>query len=99
MRILNSCVFSEFRSCKPGCASDSPAAHFLCSTARIRQDISAASFCSFKLLSDEVMSMFYSPILMCSLYFCSDELLCRILEFILYIRHGAMIIYIQRNDT
>jgi len=31
-------------------ALDSPAAHFLCSTARIRQDISAAWFCSFKLL-------------------------------------------------
>ena len=33
----------------------SPGAHFLCSTARIRQDISAASFCSCKMLrhSDE----------------------------------------------
>jgi len=47
--------FSKIRSCKPGCAPASPAAHYLCSTARIRQDISAASFCGCKLLgrSDE----------------------------------------------
>jgi len=35
---------------EPGCAPASPAAHLLCSTARIRPDISAASFCSCKLL-------------------------------------------------
>jgi len=51
MRILSSCVDQQdsiFQ--KPGCASASPAAHFLCPTACIRQDISAASFCSCKLL-------------------------------------------------
>jgi len=30
-----------------GCAPASPAAQFLCSIARIRQDISAASLCSW----------------------------------------------------
>ena len=47
--------FSKIRSCKPRCAPASPAAHFLCSIARIRQDLSTASFCSGKLLrrSDE----------------------------------------------
>jgi len=43
MRFLNSCVFLQdsilIRSCKPGCAPAGPAAHYLCSTARIRQDI------------------------------------------------------------
>ena len=42
--------FSKIQSCKLGCGSDSPAAHFLCSTAHIRQDISGTSFCSCKLL-------------------------------------------------
>ena len=42
--------FSKIRSCKPGCASASTAAHFLWSTVRFRQDISAASFCSCRLL-------------------------------------------------
>jgi len=42
--------FSKFRSCKLVCAPASPAALFLCSTARIRQDISVDSFCSCKLL-------------------------------------------------
>jgi len=42
--------FSKIKSCKSGCAPASPAAHFLCSTARIRQDISAAAICSCKLL-------------------------------------------------
>jgi len=39
--------------------------YFLCSTARIRQDISEGWFCSGKLLgrSDEYMSMFYSRVL------------------------------------
>jgi len=57
--------FSKIRSCRSGCASDSPDAHFLRSTAHIRQDISAASFCSCKLLwrSDECVS------LLCSLIF------------------------------
>jgi len=50
MRIRSSCVVSKIRSFKPGCAPASPTAHFLCSTGRIRQDISAASFCSRKLL-------------------------------------------------
>ena len=47
--------FSKIRSCKPGYGPASPAAHFLCSIARIRQDLSTASFCSCKLLwrSDE----------------------------------------------
>jgi len=44
------------------------AAHFLCSTACIRQDISATSFCSCKLLwrSDEFV---YFPVLTRSLIF------------------------------
>ena len=39
----------------PGCASNSRVVHFLCSISRIRKDLSAASFCSCKLLwrSDE----------------------------------------------
>ena len=41
---------SKIRSFKQGYAPVSPAALFLCSTARIRQDISAASFCSCKLV-------------------------------------------------
>jgi len=35
---------------KPGYATASTSAYFLCSTARIPQDISAASFCISKLL-------------------------------------------------
>jgi len=38
------CILARFELCKPECASASPAAHFLYSTARIRQYISAASF-------------------------------------------------------
>jgi len=51
---LATLLCSKIRSCKPGCAPVSPATH-LCSTARIRRDISAASFCCCKLLwrSDE----------------------------------------------
>jgi len=37
------------RSWKPGCTPASQASNFLYSTACIRQDISAASFCSCKL--------------------------------------------------
>jgi len=48
MRILNSCAVQQDSILQTtGCA---PAAHFQCSTARIRQDISAGSFCSCKLL-------------------------------------------------
>jgi len=55
MRILNSCVVLQDSILQTGCAPAGPTTHFLCSTARIRQDISAASFCSCKLLgrSDE----------------------------------------------
>ena len=55
MRILNLVEISMIRSCKPGCEPASSAAHFLYSTARIRQVINAAWFCSCKLLrrSDE----------------------------------------------
>jgi len=42
--------FSKIRSCKPGCTPDSPVTRFLCSTARIRRYISAASFCRCELL-------------------------------------------------
>ena len=42
--------FSKIRSRKPGCAPASPAAHLQCSTARIWRDLSAAWFCSCKLL-------------------------------------------------
>ena len=68
MRILNPCVVlqdsisqtfdsSKIRSCKPGWAPAGPATHFQCSTALIRQDISATSFCSCKLLgcSDDAL--------------------------------------------
>jgi len=54
--LRTSCAFSillqfcKIQSCKPGCAPAGPATHFLWSTARIRQDISAAAFCSCKLL-------------------------------------------------
>ena len=40
----------NLRTCKPECASDSPDAHLLYSTARIRRGISAVSFCSCKSL-------------------------------------------------
>ena len=43
-------LFSKIRFFQPGCAPASPAALFLCSSARIRQDIGAASFCSCHLL-------------------------------------------------
>jgi len=42
--------FSKIRSCQLVCAPASPLAHFLCSTARTGQDISAATFCSCILL-------------------------------------------------
>jgi len=41
MRILNSCAVQQDSISTPGCAPTSPAALFLCSIARIRQDISA----------------------------------------------------------
>ena len=47
MRILNSCVVCRDSILHTGASQAS--AHFLCSTARIRQDISAVSFCSCKL--------------------------------------------------
>jgi len=50
MRILNSCVVLQDSILQPGCAPADPAAHFLCSTALIRQGISTVSFCSCKLL-------------------------------------------------
>jgi len=56
MRILNSWVVQKDKmSQNRVCAPDSTAAHFLCWTSRIRQDISAAWFCSCKFLwrSDE----------------------------------------------
>jgi len=57
MRILNSCVVKQDSILHTGvCVRlDSPAAHFLCFTARIRQDISVVWFCGCKLLwrSDE----------------------------------------------
>ena len=43
--------------CKPGCAQAGPAAHFLCSTARNRQDIVQPDF-AFVNCSDVVMSVF-----------------------------------------
>jgi len=72
--------FSKIRSCKPGRAPAYPAAH-LRSTARIRWDISAASFCSCKLLwrSDECVLL---PFFNTQPKVCSYELLCRSIEFI-----------------
>jgi len=52
-----------------GSAPASPAAHFLCSTARSRQDISATSFCNIVNCSDAVMSVFSSGVLTRSLIF------------------------------
>jgi len=71
--------FSKIRSWKPGCAPASPAAH-LCSTALIRWDINAASFCSCKLLwrSDECVLL---PFFNTQRKFCSNELLCCSIEF------------------
>jgi len=62
------------------CAPANPAAH-LCSTARTRRDIRAASFCSCKLLwrSDECVLL---PFFNTQPNFCSYELLCRSIEFI-----------------
>jgi len=70
--LRTSCVFSilvwfcKIRSCKPRCAPAGPATHFLCSTAR--QDFSAASFYSCKLLgcNDECALLL---VLTCSLIF------------------------------
>jgi len=42
MRILNSCKVLQDSILQTGCVPAGPATHFLCSTARIRQDISAA---------------------------------------------------------
>jgi len=54
--------FSKSRSRKTGSAPASPAAHLQCSTARIWRDLSAASFCSCKLLwrSGECVSLPYA---------------------------------------
>ena len=58
-----SCAFSilvwfcKIRSCKPRCAPAGPVTHFLCSTACIRQDISAASICSCQYCSEAVRSV------------------------------------------
>jgi len=80
MRTFNSCVVYKIRSCKPGCTPASPAAHFLCSTAHIRQGISGAWFCSCILLwrSDECVLF----LCLAAWYFCSYNLLCRNVEFI-----------------
>jgi len=42
--------FCKIQFCKPGCAPADPTAHLLSATARIRQNICAASFCSCNLL-------------------------------------------------
>jgi len=76
MRILNSCVVLQDSISKPGCAPAGPATHFLYSTARIRQDISAASFCSCDLLGRSV-DLFYSLFQRATRYLCTYELLCR----------------------
>ena len=92
--------YNKIRSCKPGCAPASPAAH-RCSTARIRRDISAASFCSCKLLwrSDGcVLLSFFNT----QPKFCSYEVLRRSIEFI-FLRYPHLernlIVDIQCNDT
>jgi len=55
--------FSKIQSFKPGCAPARAAVHFLCSAARIRQDISAASFLQLVVnCSDTMMSVFHSPV-------------------------------------
>jgi len=55
MRIPDSCVVWQVSILQTGVAPANPAAHLACSTARIRRDITAASFCSYRLLwhSDE----------------------------------------------
>ena len=50
---------SKIRSFKRGCASASPAAPFLCSTARIRQDIIAQSYFVVLNCADALVNMFY----------------------------------------
>ena len=103
MRILNACVVYQDSILQTGvraAAPASPAAHFLCSTACIRQDISTASFCSCKLLwrSDEcvLLPCFNAQpniftVMNCYVvgwvYFCPISQL------------GALIVYIQCNDT
>jgi len=59
MPILNSCVILHDSILQTRVYASRPATHFLCSTAHIRQDISAAWFCSCKLLwrSDECVSL------------------------------------------
>jgi len=51
--------FSKIRSCKPGCAPASPAAHLQCSTAVFDETLAQPDFCSCKLLScsDECVSL------------------------------------------
>jgi len=75
------CSLARFDLANRMCAPVSPAAHFLCQSACIRQDICAASFCSCKLLwrSDECVSL-----RCCNAqpdYFCSYELLCHSVDF------------------
>ena len=60
---------SKIRSFKRGCASASPAAPFLCSTARIRQDIIAQSHFVVVNCADALVNMFYYPVLTRSLIF------------------------------
>jgi len=82
MRILNSCLVEQDSILQTGvCASESNRT-LLCSTARIRQDISATSFFRYKLLwrSDEcvLLSYFWHA----AWYFCTYKPLCRSVEFI-----------------
>ena len=70
MRILISCVLYQLARLDLAnvYAPVSPAALFLCSTARIRQDISPASFAVVN-FSDALMSVFNSRVLALSLIF------------------------------
>jgi len=61
--------FSKIRPFKRGCASASPAALFLCLTARIPQDIIAQFHFVVVNCADALMSVFYSPVLARSLIF------------------------------
>jgi len=68
MRIFNTCLVWQDSVLQTGVYASEPTVHFLCSTARFRQDISAAWF-SVVSCSDAVVNVFYSPVLTRSLIF------------------------------
>ena len=93
--------FSKIRFFKPRCEPASPSAFTRCSTARIRQDISAASFSAVN-CSDELMSLLYSLFLTHRLIFL--QLRTAVSQRWVYVfppiaERGALIVYVQCIDT